>query len=112
MGHRRRRRVHGMCRDRLDLFMLALLLHDTGKGRRSGEHTVQSVELADSFLARLDFDAEERMRKLLLNLHLYVTLIAGIFVVINVAYNLLWWAATRQRRLLHIDPNQIASLPP
>jgi uncharacterized membrane protein len=26
---------------------------------------------------------------------------AGIFVVINVTYNLLWWAATRQRRLLH-----------
>ena len=25
--------------DRLDLFLLALLLHDTGKGRRSGEHT-------------------------------------------------------------------------
>jgi [protein-PII] uridylyltransferase len=46
--------------DRLDLFLLALLLHDTGKGRRTGEHTVQSVELADSFLARLDFDNEER----------------------------------------------------
>ncbi len=46
--------------DRLDLFLLALLLHDTGKGRRSGEHTSQSVELADSFMARLDFDAEER----------------------------------------------------
>ena len=46
--------------DRLDLFLLALLLHDTGKGRRTGEHTGQSVELADSFLARLDFDAEER----------------------------------------------------
>ena len=46
--------------DRLDLFLLALLLHDTGKGRRTGEHTVQSVELADSFLARLDFDSEER----------------------------------------------------
>ena len=46
--------------DRLDLFLIALLLHDTGKGRRSGEHTGQSVELADSFMARLDFDAEER----------------------------------------------------
>jgi [protein-PII] uridylyltransferase len=46
--------------DRLDLFLLALLLHDTGKGRRTGEHTSQSVELADSFMARLDFDAEER----------------------------------------------------
>ena len=46
--------------DRLDLFLLSLLLHDTGKGRRTGDHAVQSVELADSFLARLDFDAEER----------------------------------------------------
>jgi [protein-PII] uridylyltransferase len=46
--------------DRLDLFLLALLLHDTGKGRRTGEHTGQSVELADSFMARIDFDAEER----------------------------------------------------
>jgi [protein-PII] uridylyltransferase len=46
--------------DRLDLFLLALLLHDIGKGRRTGDHTVQSVELADSFLARLDFDNEER----------------------------------------------------
>ncbi len=46
--------------DRLDLFLLALLLHDTGKARRDMEHTGQSVELADSFMARLDFDAEER----------------------------------------------------
>ena len=46
--------------DRLDLFLLALLLHDTGKGFRTGEHTGPSVELADSFMARLDFDAEER----------------------------------------------------
>jgi len=57
--------------DRLDLFMLSLLLHDTGKGRRSGAHTGQSVELADSFLARLDFDAEERESILtLIRLHL------------------------------------------
>ena len=57
--------------DRLDLFLLALLLHDTGKGRRTGEHTGQSVELADSFLARLDFDAEERESILkLIRLHL------------------------------------------
>ncbi len=57
--------------DRLDLFLLALLLHDTGKARRNGEHATQSVELADSFLARLDFDAEEReiIRKLI-RLHL------------------------------------------
>ena len=57
--------------DRLDLFLLALLLHDTGKGRRNGEHAAQSVELADSFLARLDFDAEERETVLkLIRLHL------------------------------------------
>jgi [protein-PII] uridylyltransferase len=57
--------------DRLDLFLLALLLHDTGKARRTGEHATQSVELADSFLARLDFDAEEREAVLnLIRLHL------------------------------------------
>jgi [protein-PII] uridylyltransferase len=57
--------------DRLDLFLLALLLHDTGKARRNGEHATQSVELADSFLARLDFDAEERESVLkLIRLHL------------------------------------------
>jgi [protein-PII] uridylyltransferase len=57
--------------DRLDLFLLALLLHDTGKARRTGEHAGQSVELADSFLARLDFDAEERESILkLIRLHL------------------------------------------
>jgi [protein-PII] uridylyltransferase len=57
--------------DRLDLFLLALLLHDTGKARRTGEHTAQSVELAESFLARLDFDAEEREDVLtLIRLHL------------------------------------------
>ncbi len=57
--------------DRLDLFLLALLLHDTGKGRRTGDHAIQSVELADSFLARLDFDAEERESVLkLIRMHL------------------------------------------
>jgi [protein-PII] uridylyltransferase len=57
--------------ERLDLLLLSLLLHDTGKARRTGDHTVQSVELADSFLARLDFDIEERevVRKLI-RLHL------------------------------------------
>jgi [protein-PII] uridylyltransferase len=55
--------------DRLDLFFLALLMHDTGKARRTGEHTVQSVELADSLLARLELDAEERdlVRRLIRN---------------------------------------------
>ena len=57
--------------DRLDLFLLALLLHDTGKARRSGEHIAQSIELADAFMARLEFDAEERESVLhLIRLHL------------------------------------------
>ena len=61
--------------DRLDLFLLALLLHDTGKARRNGEHAGQSVELADAFLARLDFDAEERESILkLIRLHLEMSL--------------------------------------
>ena len=57
--------------DRLDLFLLSLLLHDTGKARRTGEHATASVELADAFLARLDFDTEEREAVLqLIRLHL------------------------------------------
>jgi len=57
--------------ERLDLFLLALLLHDTGKARRTGEHAQQSVELADAFLVRLDFDVEERESILnLIRLHL------------------------------------------
>ncbi|GHO68087.1 DUF1211 domain-containing membrane protein [Ktedonobacter sp. SOSP1-52] len=46
---------------------------------------------------------------------------AGVFVVINVAYNLLWWAATHQRHLLHpavtsrqikrLTRNQLLGLP-
>jgi len=37
---------------------------------------------------------------------------AGVFVVINVAYNLLWWAAVRQRRLLlpAVTPRQVKRL--
>ncbi|HEY0760078.1 MAG TPA: [protein-PII] uridylyltransferase [Acidisarcina sp.] len=46
--------------ERFDLFLLALLLHDTGKARRTGDHAANSVELAESLLARLDFDPEER----------------------------------------------------
>jgi [protein-PII] uridylyltransferase len=46
-------------------------LHDTGKARRSGEHIAQSIELADAFMARLEFDAEEREQVLhLIRLHL------------------------------------------
>ncbi|HMD76032.1 MAG TPA: hypothetical protein VKG86_01525 [Terracidiphilus sp.] len=57
--------------DRLDLFLLTLLLHDTGKARRTGEHVGPSIELADALLARLEFDAEEREAVLdLIRLHL------------------------------------------
>ncbi|MGD0830849.1 MAG: [protein-PII] uridylyltransferase [Terracidiphilus sp.] len=57
--------------DRLDLFLLTLLLHDTGKARRGVEHVAPSIELADAFLARLEFDAEEREAVLdLIRLHI------------------------------------------
>ncbi|HKN20786.1 MAG TPA: HD domain-containing protein [Terracidiphilus sp.] len=73
--------------DRMDLFLLALLLHDTGKARRTGEHAVQSVELADSFLARLDFDAEERemiLKLIRLHLEMSVAMRRDIFDLDNV----------------------------
>ena len=37
---------------------------------------------------------------------------AGVFVVINVAYNLLWWTAARQRHLLNptVTPRQVKRL--
>ncbi len=61
--------------ERQDLFFLALLLHDTGKGRRSGDHAAQSVELAERVFARLEFDPEERelVRRLIRN-HLEMSL--------------------------------------
>lgn len=46
--------------ERFDLLLLAMLMHDTGKGRRAGDHTSGSVALAEGLLARLDLDAEER----------------------------------------------------
>jgi [protein-PII] uridylyltransferase len=46
--------------DRLELLLLALLLHDTGKASRSGDHTMQSAELAEAVLDRLEFETEER----------------------------------------------------
>jgi [protein-PII] uridylyltransferase len=46
--------------DRLGLLLLAALMHDTGKARRTGDHAAQSVELAESLFARLEFDSEER----------------------------------------------------
>ncbi|MBV8115422.1 MAG: HD domain-containing protein [Silvibacterium sp.] len=55
--------------DRLDLFFLAVLMHDTGKARRTGDHAAQSVELAESVFARLEFEPEERelVRRLIRN---------------------------------------------
>ena len=46
--------------DRPDLFFLALLMHDTGKARRNGNHASASVELSESLFSRLELDAEER----------------------------------------------------
>jgi len=46
--------------DRLDLLLLAILMHDTGKARRTGDHALQSIELSENLFARLEFDSEER----------------------------------------------------
>jgi [protein-PII] uridylyltransferase len=46
--------------DRPDLFFLSLLMHDTGKARRNGNHASASVELSESLFARLELDADER----------------------------------------------------
>lgn len=55
--------------ERLDLFFLALLMHDTGKGHDTGDHAAESMVLADSLLSRLDLDPEERdtVRRLIRN---------------------------------------------
>ena len=55
--------------ERKDLFLLALLLHDTGKARRTGDHARESIELAERVFSRLEFDLEERdiVRKLIRN---------------------------------------------
>ena len=55
--------------ERMDLFMLALLLHDTGKARKTGDHARESIELAERVFGRLEFDLEERdvVRKLIRN---------------------------------------------
>ncbi len=55
--------------ERTDLLMLALLLHDTGKARRTGDHAHESIELAEGVFARLEFDLEEReiVRRLIRN---------------------------------------------
>ncbi len=73
--------------DRLDLFMLSLLMHDTGKARKTGDHAVTSVEFADSLMARLDFDAEERevVRRLIrMHLEMSQALRRDIFDIENV----------------------------
>ncbi len=61
--------------ERQDLFLLALLLHDTGKARRTGDHARESIELAERVFARLEFDLEERetVRRLIRN-HLQMSL--------------------------------------
>lgn len=46
--------------NRLDLLLLAILMHDTGKARRTGDHALQSIELSENLFARLEFDSEER----------------------------------------------------
>ena len=54
-----RRRFAAIARDveHSDLMYLAALLHDTGKGRSTGEHTQESTRLAASVLKRLGIDA-------------------------------------------------------
>ncbi len=57
--------------ERLDLFFLALLMHDTGKARRTPDHALQSIQFCEGLFSRLEFDNEERdtVRKLI-RLHL------------------------------------------
>lgn len=42
-----------------DLLYLAALLHDTGKGRSTGNHTVESARMAENVLARLELEPYE-----------------------------------------------------
>ncbi len=43
----------------LDLLYLAALLHDTGKGRTTDDHAVESARLAETVLSRLELDGYE-----------------------------------------------------
>jgi [protein-PII] uridylyltransferase len=43
-----------------DLLYLALLLHDTGKGAKTDNHVVASLEIAETCMSRLDLDAPDR----------------------------------------------------
>jgi [protein-PII] uridylyltransferase len=42
-----------------ELLYLAALLHDTGKGRSTGDHTRESARMAESVMERLELDAYE-----------------------------------------------------
>jgi len=42
-----------------DLLYLAALLHDTGKGRNTGDHAVESARMAENVLARLELESYE-----------------------------------------------------
>jgi len=42
-----------------ELLYLAALLHDTGKGRSTGDHTIESARMAESVLARLELEPYE-----------------------------------------------------
>ena len=42
-----------------ELLYLATLMHDTGKGRSTGEHTGESARLTEGLLSRLELDTEE-----------------------------------------------------
>jgi [protein-PII] uridylyltransferase len=42
-----------------ELLYLAALLHDTGKGRSTGDHTLESARMAESVMDRLELDAYE-----------------------------------------------------
>jgi [protein-PII] uridylyltransferase len=56
-----KRRFAAILRDlqHADLLYLASLLHDTGKGRSTGEHTTESARLARSVVTRLELDDYE-----------------------------------------------------
>jgi [protein-PII] uridylyltransferase len=52
-----------------DLLYLALLLHDTGKGTRPGDHVAGSLEIAEACMERLDLDPPDRETVLFLIRH-------------------------------------------
>jgi [protein-PII] uridylyltransferase len=52
-----------------DLLYLALLLHDTGKGTKPGDHIAGSLEIAEACMERLDLDPPDRETVLFLIRH-------------------------------------------